>query len=344
VPDLIVNSEPIPELSKTSLVILDGAIDAKTVVTFQNQLNTIREEDVSRIVLDMEQVKYVNSTGLGYLINLADSLQPDGGGIALVKVQPKVRVVFDMLGLNAFFNIYGSREEAIDSFRSGGGGGVVDVVGSSDVEAEPEVIPVATATVEAPTSAPPAGEMSPALVQPTTKTHAAPDVPAGGASLTCGTCRVTLVVPEKGNFKCPRCATVFTYIGNGKANFLPRRRTPPVQLQIPVTEECGQGLARFVEVFGQGSGFDAATAKSVGDAVASAVNTIRDQAYGGNGNSVLHAILIANESELEIRLSDHGAVVNGDSFAQVESLMDRFEHSENKGGGNLLTMAKKAGG
>src|SRR5262245_55061568 len=66
----------------------------------------------------MENVKYVNSTGLGYLINLSDSVNGDKGGISLVKVQPKVKVVFDMLGLNAFFKIYQTRDEAMKHFTS----------------------------------------------------------------------------------------------------------------------------------------------------------------------------------------------------------------------------------
>ena len=61
---------------------------------------------MGRFVKDMENVKYVNSTGLGYLINPADSVTPGKGGISLVKLQPKAKVVFDMPGLNAFFRIF----------------------------------------------------------------------------------------------------------------------------------------------------------------------------------------------------------------------------------------------
>ena len=118
-PDLTIQVQEVKGLSGTALVILNGSIDAKTVITFQTHLNSVKERGVERFIMDMENVKYVNSTGLGYLINLSDSVTPDKGGISLVKVQPKVKVVFDMLGLNAFFKIYATRDEALKHFTSG---------------------------------------------------------------------------------------------------------------------------------------------------------------------------------------------------------------------------------
>ena len=117
-PDLTIQVQEVKGLAKTALVILNGSIDAKTVITFQTHLNSVKERGINRFILDMENVKYVNSTGLGYLINLSDSVNGEKGGIALVKVQPKVKVVFDMLGLNAFFKIYQTRDEALKHFTN----------------------------------------------------------------------------------------------------------------------------------------------------------------------------------------------------------------------------------
>ncbi|HXX93524.1 MAG TPA: STAS domain-containing protein, partial [Planctomycetota bacterium] len=112
-PDLTIQVQEVKGLASTAIVILNGSIDAKTVITFQTHLNSVKERGIERFIMDMENVKYVNSTGLGYLINLSDSVGPEKGGISLVKVQPKVKVVFDMLGLNAFFKIFPTREEAL---------------------------------------------------------------------------------------------------------------------------------------------------------------------------------------------------------------------------------------
>ena len=79
-PDLTIQVQEVKGLSGTALVILNGSIDAKTVITFQTHLNSVKERGVERFIMDMENVKYVNSTGLGYLINLSDSVTPDKGG------------------------------------------------------------------------------------------------------------------------------------------------------------------------------------------------------------------------------------------------------------------------
>ena len=121
-PDLTIQVQEVKGLQGTALVILNGSIDAKTVITFQTHLNSVKERGVERFIMDMENVKYVNSTGLGYLINLSDSVTPDKGGISLVKVQPKVKVVFDMLGLNAFFRIFSTRDEALKHLQAADAG------------------------------------------------------------------------------------------------------------------------------------------------------------------------------------------------------------------------------
>ncbi len=115
---------PIDALANTARVVVEGAIDATTVITFESQLKQLQEDGYSNFVLDMQGIKYVNSTGLGSLVATADNLEKVGGGLALIKVHPKVKVVFDMLGLNSFFRIFTNEEEAVNFLASRGGGAV----------------------------------------------------------------------------------------------------------------------------------------------------------------------------------------------------------------------------
>src|SRR5437588_9414462 len=96
---------------------LSGAIDGNTVPDFQQMLEKVKTEGVRRLILDMSKIKYVNSTGLGSLVKYADSFKNSGGGMALIKVPAKVKIVIEMLGLNAFFDIctdLGAALEALD--------------------------------------------------------------------------------------------------------------------------------------------------------------------------------------------------------------------------------------
>src|SRR5262245_52680633 len=295
--------------------------------------------------MDMENVKYVNSTGLGYLINLSDSVTPDKGGISLVKVQPKVKVVFDMLGLNAFFRIFNTRDEALKHLQAAESGGGAASPNDQTVVLKSPVVP----------SAPPA---------PTTSRHMAPPPPpppppppmvqpAPAAALQagetlhveCQSCRALLAVKDQGTYKCPRCMTLFNYSGNGKVSFLPRQKSLPVQLSLNFSPECTEGLLEFVKRRSTKSGFSPSGISEMQSAVKDTVEAIRRHAYGGNENNVYHVLLTSVDSELEMRFADYGASLNsdkGDVFSSVRRTMDRFELRHHPKGGNVVTASKTA--
>jgi anti-anti-sigma factor len=341
VPDLTIQVQEVKGLPGTALVILNGSIDAKTVITFQTHLNSVKERGVERFIMDMEMVKYVNSTGLGYLINLSDSVTPDKGGISLVKVQPKVKVVFDMLGLNAFFKIFSTRDEALKHLQAsdaGGGGASPNdqtVVLKSPVAAQPPPPPPTTARhVVQPPPPPP---------QPVPAAQTA----AGAETLhvECQSCRALLAVKDVGTYKCPRCLTAFNYAGGGRVSFLPRQKSLPVQLSLSFAPECTEGLLEFVKRLSTKSGFSPSGISEMQSAVKDTVELIRRHAYGGNENNVYHVLLTSVDSELEMRFADYGASMNsdkGDVFSTVRRSMDRFELRHHPKGGNVVTVSKKA--
>jgi anti-anti-sigma factor len=347
VPDLTIQVQEVKGLAGTALVILNGSIDAKTVITFQTHLNSVKERGVERFIMDMENVKYVNSTGLGYLINLSDSVTPEKGGISLVKVQPKVKVVFDMLGLNAFFRIFTTRDEALKHLQAADAGASPNdqtVVLKSPVAAQPGPSTSRHVVQSVPPPPPPPTYAAPAVsAMSPTQTMTA----AGAETLhvECQACHALLAVKDVGTYKCPRCLTAFNYVGGGKVSFLPRQKSLPVQLSLSFAPECTEGLLEFVKKLSTKSGFSQAGISEVQSAVKDTVEAIRRHAYGGNDNNVYHVLLTSVDSELELRFADYGASLNsdkGDVFSSVRRTMDRFELRHHPKGGNVVTVSKKA--
>jgi anti-anti-sigma factor len=335
-------------LSGTALVVLAGSIDAKTVITFQTHLNSVKERGIERFIMDMEAVKYVNSTGLGYLINLADSVT-EKGGISLVKVQPKVKVVFDMLGLNAFFRIFATREEALKHLSEGAHPASPNdqtVVLQTRPASTPNTgrmqpPPAPPPVVEAPRPAPAHHE------QPITARHVPPQAPSTSSEtlhVECQSCRALLAVKDVGTYKCPRCLTPFSYAGGGKVSFLPRQKALPVQLSLNFSAECTEGLLEFVGKMSRKSGFSSAGVSELQSAVKDTVDVIRRHSYNGNENNVYHVLMVSADSELEIRFADYGTALNGggEMFVALKRTMDRFELRNHPRGGNVVTVSKKA--
>jgi len=338
VPDLTIQVQEVKGLQSTALVILNGSIDANTVITFQTHLNTVKERGVARFILDMENVKYVNSTGLGYLINLSDSVQGGKGGISLVKVQPKVKVVFDMLGLNAFFKIYPTRDEALKHFTAEPIASATDQTVVLKSQGGPGAPPVRS-------------QASPVRTAEPAHAPAAPPAAAEAHDLhvECQACKAPLAVKEVGTYKCPRCFTLFNYVGGGKASFLPRRKAVPVQLSLNFSDECTSGLLEFVKIVAKRAGFNDGSMSDLLGAVKDTVGTIRRYSYGNNDNNIYHVMMVTADSEIELRFADYGASLNASRtddagrnlFQGVKDVMDKFDLKNHPKGGNVLTLSKK---
>ncbi len=143
--DLRFDITPINALANTARVVVEGAIDATTVISFESQLKQLQEDGYTNFVLDMQGIKYVNSTGLGSLVATADNLEKVGGGLALIRVHPKVKVVFDMLGLNSFFRIFTNEDEAVNFLATSKGGAAAPAAAPQPAARGPAQQPAAPA-------------------------------------------------------------------------------------------------------------------------------------------------------------------------------------------------------
>jgi len=65
------------------------------------------------VVLHLEQVEFVDSSGLGALVRLMQAARTKGGDLKLSGVPPRIRKTLELTGLLAQFETYDSIEEAI---------------------------------------------------------------------------------------------------------------------------------------------------------------------------------------------------------------------------------------
>jgi len=97
---------------------VDGEIDLDTVGDLRSRLDELAGRGVNRLILDMAETRYVNSSALAVLVKFAERFRETGGGIALVAVSPRVKLVFEMLGLLVFFKFFDSVAAAEQAFPS----------------------------------------------------------------------------------------------------------------------------------------------------------------------------------------------------------------------------------
>jgi len=65
-----------------------------------------------RLVFDLSQMDYIDSTGLGALVAVLQQVSDAGGRMTLAAIAPKPKIVFDITPADRVFNIFSTVEEA----------------------------------------------------------------------------------------------------------------------------------------------------------------------------------------------------------------------------------------
>lgn len=348
--ELAIQIEKIPNLDKGAIVVVRGSIDAKTVIQFQRKLNSVIEDGTNQIIIDMEHVKYVNSTGLGYLINLADTVGGESGQVVFSNVQPKVKVVFDMLGLNAFFRMFNSRDHAMKAIL-GEKAGAPEV---SKTPPPPRDDIERTQPIQVPSRRPSSGTSMitappprktptkpPSTPSPQRAVVTAQHPPAGeSVQIECRLCKASLILEGLGTYKCPRCFAMFNYSGSDRLIFLPKRPIYPIQMTLNFTKECTEGLLGFIQIFARHGAAKGEAINGLQNQLRTIIESIRQHAYGGNPNNIYHVQVITKDNHLEIRFVDYGRAMSDQTFSKMRGSVDRLEIRPHPRGGNILTIAK----
>ena len=83
---------------------------------FQDMIASKIEENKNQFVVDLHNVKYVNSTGIGILIRAYTALKNSGGDMKLAAVTDKVTGVLSITKLDTIFNFYDTVNDAVKSY------------------------------------------------------------------------------------------------------------------------------------------------------------------------------------------------------------------------------------
>ncbi len=83
---------------------------------FAEVLKTLVHEGCRNVIVNMEKVRWVNSTGLGILISGYTTLKKSGGELKLLRVSDRIENIFIVSKLYTVFESYQDEDEAVRSF------------------------------------------------------------------------------------------------------------------------------------------------------------------------------------------------------------------------------------
>ena len=95
-----------------AVVDVKGEIDVYTAPKLREKLIELVSEGSYDVVVNLEGVDFLDSTGLGVLVGALKRVKAHDGSLALVCTQDKILKIFKITGLTKVFPIHSSVDEA----------------------------------------------------------------------------------------------------------------------------------------------------------------------------------------------------------------------------------------
>ncbi len=99
------------KIKLTKKVVLQNAHELSAV------LNALIMGGALKIIINLQNLTTIDSTGIGVLINYAKLIRKNNGDIVLCNVTSEIYQILNVISLEKFINIHITEVEAINSFR-----------------------------------------------------------------------------------------------------------------------------------------------------------------------------------------------------------------------------------
>lgn len=93
----------------------ESKLDSSIAPSLKSELLTLHAEGIRNIILDLEEIKYTDSSGLSSLLVGNRILQEDGGIFVLIKLADHALKLVKISQLDSVLTILNTLEEAIDA-------------------------------------------------------------------------------------------------------------------------------------------------------------------------------------------------------------------------------------
>jgi anti-sigma B factor antagonist len=109
------NVKDIRSEGNATVVALQGEIDMHHTPGVHRALSDAYEKKPSRLVVNLEDVTYMDSSGIGTLVEALRKLKVYNGRLVLCGMNERVHSVFEITRLDQFFTIVATEQEALSA-------------------------------------------------------------------------------------------------------------------------------------------------------------------------------------------------------------------------------------
>jgi anti-sigma B factor antagonist len=101
------------KIGDVTVVVLPGdQLDAGNAKEFKRDIAPVLEP-CSKVVFDLHELRFVDSSGLGAILSCLRQLNGKGGDLKLCEMTRPVRALFELVRMHKIFDIYATRNDAV---------------------------------------------------------------------------------------------------------------------------------------------------------------------------------------------------------------------------------------
>lgn len=107
----------VKQLQNTVVVKLDGELDMLMAEKLKKDIDErLRKKPIANLIIGMEKVSFIDSSGLGAIIGIYKKVNAGGGCMSMIGPQPSVRKVLLFSGIDKLINIYHAEQDVEGGF------------------------------------------------------------------------------------------------------------------------------------------------------------------------------------------------------------------------------------
>lgn len=90
-----------------------GEVDVYTAPKLRESIVSAVDGGHNRLIVDVEKVDFLDSTGLGVLVGSLKRVRAEGGSLDIVCTHERILKIFDITGLDKVFGLHATVDAAI---------------------------------------------------------------------------------------------------------------------------------------------------------------------------------------------------------------------------------------
>lgn len=98
-------------LDDVKIVQPEGLLDGTKASKVRLEISDCLEAGAKVVLLDLKDVTFIDSSGLGALVSALKTVRAAGGQMFVCSISDQVKILFELTSMNRVFKVYNDRED-----------------------------------------------------------------------------------------------------------------------------------------------------------------------------------------------------------------------------------------